>query len=117
MAEQHYPIVPADAGVVSYLVFSGSMRSGALNTRLAELAADVLRAKGGIVDQATMADFDCPSFDQDTQASDGLPPGAQEFWRRLQATDALVIASPEYNASFPGLLKNAIDWVSRYRPQ
>ena len=49
--------------------------------------------------------------------TEGLPPGAEELRRRLLASDAFVIASPEYNASMPGLLKNAIDWVSRSRPQ
>jgi NAD(P)H-dependent FMN reductase len=117
MSERLLPAAPEGAGEVSYLVFAGSLRHGSLNDRLAKLAAGVLRANGGIVDQAAMADFDCPSFDQDVQGSDGIPPGAQEFRRRLEATDAFVIASPEYNASIPGVLKNAIDWVSRYRPQ
>jgi chromate reductase, NAD(P)H dehydrogenase (quinone) len=111
------PTMPADAGLVRYLVFSGSMREGSLNTRLARLAAAVIGAHGGEVDFAAMSDFDAPSFDQDVQAESGLPAGALEFQRRLDATDALVIASPEYNASTPGILKNAIDWVSRLRPQ
>src|SRR5690606_9473290 len=45
-----------------------------------------------------------------------FPPGAEELKRRLEAVDALIIASPEYNYSTPGALKNAIDWVSRYTP-
>jgi chromate reductase, NAD(P)H dehydrogenase (quinone) len=69
------------------------------------------------VDRATMADFDCPSYDGDAEASDGVPVGAQRLHERLVAADAFVIASPEYNASMPGVLKNAIDWVSRVRPQ
>ncbi len=69
------------------------------------------------MDVAAMSDFDAPSFDQDAQTESGLPAGALEFQRRLEANDALVIASPEYNASMPGVLKNAIDWVSRLRPQ
>ena len=44
-------------------------------------------------------------------------PGAEEFRRRLEACHGFVVSSPEYNASMPGVLKNAIDWVSRYRPQ
>jgi len=64
-----------------------------------------------------MHDFDCPSYNVDMQSSDGFPAGAEEFHRRLEACDGFVIASPEYNASLPGLLKNAIDWVSRYEPQ
>src|SRR4029079_4690528 len=64
-----------------------------------------------------MSDFDCPSFNQDLEINNSYPTGAQEFRRRLLANDAFIISSPEYNASMPGLLKNAIDWVSRFRPQ
>lgn len=64
-----------------------------------------------------MAEFDAPSYDGDVQVSDGFPAGAEEFRRRLELADAFVVASPEYNASIPGALKNAIDWVSRFRPQ
>jgi chromate reductase len=102
---------------VRYLVFSASLRAESLNTRLARLASQVITDHGGSVDVATMRDFDCPSFDQDVQGRDGLPAGAKELCRRVEANDAVVIASPEYNASMPGLLKNAIDWASRQRPQ
>ena len=111
------PTMPADAGLVRYLVFSGSMREGSLNTRLARSAGAVIEAQGGQLDFASMSDFDAPSFDQDVQTETGLPAGTLEFQRRLEASDALVIASPEYNAAMPGALKNAIDWVSRLRPQ
>ncbi len=100
-----------------FLVLSASLRSTSLNTRLATLAARVIETHQGSVDHAEMAEFDCPSYDQDDQDSTGLPPGALELCRRLAAADAFVIASPEYNSSMPGLLKNAIDWASRHRPQ
>jgi chromate reductase len=64
-----------------------------------------------------MHDFDVPSYDGDLEHSQGLPSGAQQLRQRLEGTDAFVIASPEYNASMPGLLENAIDWVSRSQPQ
>lgn len=102
---------------VRFLVFSASLREGSLNTRLAELAATTIEGDGGTVDRASMAQFDCPTYSQDTQAREGFPPGAEELHRCLQACDAFVVASPEYNASMPGGLKNAIDWVSRYDPQ
>jgi NAD(P)H-dependent FMN reductase len=102
---------------VRFLVFSASLRAASLNTQLAALTAAAIRRQGGLVDLAAMADFDVPSYDQDMQDGEGFPPGADEFHRRLLANDAFVIVSPEYNASIPGLLKNAIDWVSRYRPQ
>jgi NAD(P)H-dependent FMN reductase len=64
-----------------------------------------------------MTDFDGPSYDQDVEAESGLPDGARRFRERLVAADAFIIASPEYNASMPGVLKNVVDWASRYRPQ
>jgi chromate reductase, NAD(P)H dehydrogenase (quinone) len=102
---------------VHVLVFSASLRADSLNSRLARLAAATVEAHGGDVDLASMVEFDAPSYDGDVQASDGFPAGAEEFRRRLERADAFVVASPEYNASIPGALKNAIDWVSRFRPQ
>ena len=102
---------------VRVLVFAASMRSRSLNDRLATLAAAVVAQKGGTVDRASMTEFDCPSYDGDVEEAEGIPAGAQEFRRRLLAADAFIIASPEYNASMPGNLKNLIDWSSRFRPQ
>jgi len=102
---------------VRVLVFAASLREDSLNSRLAHLAATTVQAHGGDVDLASIAEFDAPSYDGDIQASDGFPAGAEEFRRRLERADAFVVASPEYNASIPGVLKNAIDWVSRFRPQ
>ena len=102
---------------VRFLVFSASLRRGSLNSQLAELAATCISANGGQVDVAAMRDFDAPSYDQDVQHEQGFPPGAEEFRRRLEACQGFVVAAPEYNASMPGALKNAIDWVSRFAPQ
>lgn len=103
--------------LIRLLVFSASLRADSLNTRLARLAVRIIEQQGGSVDAATMAEFDGPSYNQDTQTRGGLPPGPVGLCRRLEASDAFVIASPEYNASMPGVLKNAIDWASRQRPQ
>jgi NAD(P)H-dependent FMN reductase len=102
---------------VRLLVFSASLRPESLNTRLAALAAETIASIGGEVDHASMAEFDCPSYDGDRQESQGFPSGAAALRERLEASDAFVISSPEYNASMPGVLKNAVDWASRYRPQ
>ena len=51
------------------------------------------------------------------QEVEGFPAGAEQFRDRVLASDAFVIASPEYNFSMPGSLKNSIDWVSRFSPQ
>lgn len=99
------------------LLFSASMRTGSLNTRLATLAASAIKKNGGNVDFVSMSEFDCPSFNQDLHTDNSHPPGAEEFKKRLLANDAFIIASPEYNGSMPGNVKNIIDWVSRFRPQ
>ena len=102
---------------VRLLVFSASLRKESLNTVLAGLVARAARKLGAAVDLASMRDFDVPSYDGDVEGAGGIPAGAQEMKRRLDACDAFAIVSPEYNASMPGHLKNAIDWVSRFRPQ
>jgi chromate reductase, NAD(P)H dehydrogenase (quinone) len=99
------------------LVFSASLRKKSLNTRLARLVVASIQGHDGTVDFADMREFDCPSYDGDLEAAEGLPAGAQAFRTRLEAANAFVIVSPEYNGSMPGVLKNAIDWVSRARPQ
>lgn len=97
-----------------FLVFSASLRIDSLNTRSAKLAALVIKKNGGKVDFANMSEFDCPSFNQDSKLNGFHPSGAEEFRKRLLVNDAFIIASPEYNGSIPGFLKNAIDWVSRF---
>jgi NAD(P)H-dependent FMN reductase len=102
---------------IRFLVFSASLRANSLNNDLAALAAKTIEGNGGDVDVASMVDFDCPSYNLDVQTREGFPDGAQEFRRRLESCDGFVISSPEYNASMPGVLKNSIDWVSRFNPQ
>jgi len=109
--------MPTSQAPLRVLLFSASLRAESLNTRLVRLAARVLEKQGATVDLASMREFDVPSYDGDAETATGIPLGAQELHRRLLANDAFIIASPEYNASMPGLLKNAIDWTSRFRPQ
>src|ERR1700752_2229662 len=66
------------------LVFSASLRADSLNTRLAPLAATTIEAGGHTTDLATMAEFDAPSYNGDVEAAGGLPPGAENFRRRLE---------------------------------
>ena len=99
------------------LVFAASLRAESLNRKLAALAARVAEQNGATIDLGSMRDFDVPSYDGDVEASRGIPSGATELQRRLLESDAFIISSPEYNASMPGVLKNLIDWTSRFRPQ
>ena len=102
---------------VRLLMFSASLRNDSLNTRLINLARTIVEKHGGLVDHATMREFDCPSYNGDDEKSEGIAGGADEFKKRLEANDAFVISSPEYNGSMPGVIKNVIDWASRFRPQ
>ena len=102
---------------VRFLVFSASLRKASYNTMLAHNAARVIEANGGVADLADMDTFSCPPLDQDVEEAQGIPEAARHLRDRLLVNDAFVIASPEYNGSMPGHLKNVIDWVSRFRPQ
>lgn len=102
---------------VRFLVFSASLRKDSFNTKLAKLAASIVEKHGGLVDYANMSEFECPSFNQDLESDGQQPPGAVNLKNRILANNAFVISSPEYNGGMPGYLKNAIDWVSRVRPQ
>src|SRR5687768_7382073 len=86
-------------GLIRLLLFSASMRTDSLNTRLAKLARDIIAENGGQVDFADMRDFDCPSYNQDDEKKVGLPHGAEHFRKRLLENDGFIVASPEYNAS------------------
>ena len=101
---------------VRVLAFAASLSRGSVNRRLLGAAAEVARVGGAEVDVAEFAEFDMPLFNRDVQEASGFPAGAQEMARRVLAADGMLIASPEYNYSLPGTLKNAIDWVSRMKP-
>ena len=98
------------------LAFAASLRSGSSNRKLIRLAAEIARSEGAEVDLADFREFDMPLYDGDLESRSGLPDGARELARRVDAAEALMISIPEYNYSIPGTLKNAFDWVSRARP-
>ena len=93
------------------LAFAGSYRTDSLNRKLLANAITALGAKAEI-DRLDLRDVMMPIYDGDIEAK-GLPEGAQRFRARIAAAQALLIATPEYNNSIPGGLKNAIDWASR----
>ena len=110
--------MPADGNrPLNVLIFGAALRQGSLNDRLAGLAQKVVEKRGARVDRGSMQAFDSPSYDGDVESDGTIPEPAKEFCRRLRAADAFMISSPEYNASMPGVLKNLIDWASRFRPQ
>jgi NAD(P)H-dependent FMN reductase len=98
------------------LAFAASLREQSLNRRLITCAAEIARGCGVEVDLASFREFEMPLYNDDLQQGAGFPAGALELAARLAQAGALLLASPEYNYSIPGVLKNAIDWVSRIRP-
>jgi NAD(P)H-dependent FMN reductase len=99
------------------LVFGASLRAGSFNRQLAGIAAAILKDGGADTELVGFEEFDVPAYNGDVETSAGIPPGAHRLKDRLEACDAFVISSPEYNGSVPGTLKNLIDWTSRFRPQ
>jgi chromate reductase, NAD(P)H dehydrogenase (quinone) len=97
------------------LVIPGSLRTGSHNARLAALAAKELALLEAEVTRISLEDYALPLFDADLAVNSGLPAEAVKLKRMLVAHQGVFITSPEYSASVPPLVKNAIDWVSRVR--
>lgn len=97
---------------VRILVFAGSIRTNSLNGRLADAAQVKLAQLGGDVTRISLQDYPMPIVDEDLKAEKGIPDGAMQLGRMIAEHHGVFIASPEYNASIPPLLKNAVDWVS-----
>lgn len=95
------------------LAFAGSSRARSYNRAIVEVAALGAEEAGAQVTRVNLADYAMPMFNEDEEASFGIPERAQAFKALLIEHDGFLIASPEYNSSYPALLKNAIDWASR----
>src|SRR2546423_4403575 len=92
------------------LAISGSLRRDSHNTKLLRAAEELL---GPGVEFDLYGELELvPPYNEDRDG-DEAPPGAARLRARIAAADALLIATPEYNASVPGQLKNAVDWASR----
>jgi chromate reductase len=94
--------------MLTLLGIPGALRKGSTN-RL--LLAEARRAFGEATH--TEADLRLPLYDGDLEEAEGIPRAVQILADQIAAADAVVIATPEYNKALPGVLKNALDWVSR----
>jgi len=97
----------------SLVAFAGSTRRGSFNRAILATAAAAAERAGASVDRIDLGDCPLPLFDQDLEASQGLPDAARELKRRFLQADGFILASPEYNSSLSPLMKNVIDWCSR----
>ncbi|HZN58809.1 MAG TPA: NAD(P)H-dependent oxidoreductase [Planctomycetota bacterium] len=98
------------------LAFAGSTREGSYNKQLLKLAAAAASKAGGDVQVIDLRDFPLPIYDGDLESREGLPENARKLKQLFISHQAILISSPEYNSSVSGVLKNAIDWVSRPAP-
>ena len=92
------------------LGLSGSLRRRSFNTLLLRAAIE-LQPAGTTIDIGSIRGI--PLYDADVEAAEGIPASVQELKARITAADGLLISTPEYNNSIPGVLKNAVDWLSR----
>jgi NAD(P)H-dependent FMN reductase len=89
---------------------AGSLRRGSYNAALLRAAAAVA-PPGCEVEIASIRGI--PLYDGDVEATEGIPDAARDLKERIAKTDGLLLVTPEYNNSIPGVFKNAIDWLSR----
>ena len=94
------------------LAISGSLRKASRNTALLH---EAIRLFGDCT--VDIADLRLPLYDGDVEDAHGLPDKVRTLNAQIRAADAIVIATPEYNKMIPGVLKNALDWTSRAKPQ
>lgn len=95
------------------LAFAGSTREESLNKKLMREAVRLGEAAGRSFTAIDLRDYAMPLYDGDLEKEKGLPEKAMALKKLIQDHDALLIASPEYNNSVTGVLKNTIDWLSR----
>ena len=93
------------------LGISGSLRRDSHNSALLRAAAERLPAGAELVEFEGLREI--PPYDADVEAEEGVPEAVAALRQAIREADAVLVATPEYNHSIPGALKNALDWASR----
>ena len=93
------------------LVFAGSTRIKSYNRKLAREVAALTRAKGAEVTHLELGDYDVPMYNADLEAR-GTPADVMKLKQLFWEHPAWLVCTPEYNASYPALVKNTLDWLS-----
>lgn len=96
-------------------ILPGSIRQASLNKKLGrtvEKILEILKHEAIFLD---LKDFAMPLYDGDIEENSGIPEIVSNLNQKIKSCDALIIVSPEYNRSTPGILKNGIDWLSRIK--
>jgi chromate reductase, NAD(P)H dehydrogenase (quinone) len=102
--------MPASAAPLNFVILLGSLRKASVNGGVAR-ALPALAPEGVVISPlGSVGDF--PLYNADIQA-EGFPPAVETMGAAIKSADGVIVVSPEYNYSVPGVLKNAIDWLSR----
>lgn len=94
------------------IALAGSLRANSFNKQLVKIAAIGAEETGAEVQVVDLADFNIPLFSEDLEA-EGTPAGVIDLKHLFVQSQGILLASPEYNGSITGVLKNALDWLSR----
>ena len=94
------------------LAFAGSIRRDSYNKQLVNVAKNSVEKLGAEVTFADLHDFQMPLYCDDLYKKDGMPENAIAFKKLMKSHNGFLIASPEYNGSLTGILKNTIDWAT-----
>jgi NAD(P)H-dependent FMN reductase len=97
--------------MTNILVLVGSLRAGSVNRQIADVAVEAATA-GGVGATVYERLGDVPFYNEDLDTADA-PPAVTELRAATTQADAVLVVTPEYNGTIPGVLKNAIDWLSR----
>jgi chromate reductase, NAD(P)H dehydrogenase (quinone) len=104
------------ATIPKILAFAGSIRRNSFNKKLVQIAAQGVLQSGAEATFLDLADYRLPIFDEDLEATEGLPENVRSLKEIFLGHQGLLIASPEYNSSVTAVLKNTLDWLSRPAP-
>ena len=102
--------------MIKLLAFSGSTRRDSFNKKILKIAVSAAETKGAEITLLDLKDYPLPFYDGDLEQEKGLPENAIKLKEIIKKQDGFLIASPEYNSAFSGILKNTIDWASRPNP-
>ncbi len=97
-------------------VLPGSLRRDSWNKKLAHVVERILLKDQKEVLFCDLKDFPMPVYDGDIEMNEGIPAGVRDLDHKIKSSQALIIVTPEYNGSIPGVLKNTVDWLSRIEP-
>ena len=102
--------------MIKLLAFSGSTRRDSFNKKILKIAVSAAETTGAEITLLDLKNYPLPFYNGDLEQEKGLPENAIKLKEIIKKQDGFLIASPEYNSAFSGILKNTIDWASRPNP-